>query len=138
MTNEEVKEYLNNLTIEECKSVLLIADEEGFCRIVGFGKIHKSNYERRINELKNRKMRYIAVIHGWFSSSNGFDVHELKAKTESEAHNQAKVLTYNRYSTFDNCAYTILAIEDREIYTNSLDHKLNLIPRWIRKIFKAI
>ncbi|WP_299836122.1 hypothetical protein [uncultured Tenacibaculum sp.] len=44
---------IDKLTIEECKSAILIADKEGYCHIVGFGKIHKSNYERRINELEN-------------------------------------------------------------------------------------
>ena len=48
-----VENLIDKLSIKECKSAILIADEEGYCHIVGFGKVHKSNYERRINELEN-------------------------------------------------------------------------------------
>ena len=82
-------------------------------------------------------MRYIAVVHGWHVSSNGFNVHQLEAKTEEEAHKEAKVLTWNRNSTFDKCDYKLVEIEDSEVYTKTLDHKLKNVPLWIRKWFNA-
>lgn len=82
-------------------------------------------------------MRYIAVVHGWHVSSNGFDVHELKATTKDEAHDEAKVITFNRNSTFDKCAYTLVEIEDEETCVNTMNHKLSKIPMWIRRLFNA-
>lgn len=58
--------------------------------------------------------RFIAVVHGWFVSSNGFDVHELKAANKCEAFNEAVLLNHKRNSTFDNSAFVIVEIEDTE------------------------
>jgi hypothetical protein len=69
--------------------------------------------------------RYIAVIHGWHVSSNGFDVHELGAKDKVEAHNEAVLLTHQRESTFDKCAFTVVEITDHE----RLPRKLTLRER---------
>ncbi|MCF2874033.1 MULTISPECIES: hypothetical protein [unclassified Tenacibaculum] len=50
--NRSIENLMNNLTIDECKSAILIADKEGYCHILGYGKIHKSNYEKRIKQLE--------------------------------------------------------------------------------------
>jgi hypothetical protein len=58
--------------------------------------------------------RFIAVIHGWHVSSNGFNVHELDATTKQEAAEKAAYLTTKRQSTFDNCAYVVVEIKPEE------------------------
>ncbi|HBE6752515.1 TPA: hypothetical protein KML76_002980 [Escherichia coli] len=69
--------------------------------------------------------RFIAVIHGWHVSSNGFDVHELKATDKESAHNEATLLKHQRVSTFDTCAFTVIEIADHE----RLSRKLTLRER---------
>ena len=69
--------------------------------------------------------RYIAVIHGWFVNSNGFDVRELGATDLESAHNEAVLLKYQREDTFDKCAFTVVEIADHE----RLSRKLTLRER---------
>lgn len=40
--------------------------------------------------------RFIAVIHGWFVDSKGFDVHELSATDKESAYNEAVLLKHKR------------------------------------------
>lgn len=74
--------------------------------------------------------RYIAVIHGWFVSSNGFNVHELEAEDKDSANNEAVILMHSQQNTFNHCAYTIIEINERE----SLPRKLNLRERLTGKL----
>lgn len=69
--------------------------------------------------------RFIAVIHGWFVDSNGFDVVELKSSDKDSAYKEAIVLKHNRNSTFDKCAFALVEIQDSEI----LNRKLTLRER---------
>lgn len=47
-------DMLNNLSVDECKSSLSRADNEGYVHIIGFGKVHKSYYEQRIEQLNKQ------------------------------------------------------------------------------------
>ena len=58
--------------------------------------------------------RFIAVIHGWHVHSNGFNVHQLNAKTAEDADIEACWLNHQRDATFDRCAYVVVEIDDRE------------------------
>lgn len=58
--------------------------------------------------------RFIAVVHGWFISSNGFNVHALKATDKAEAHKEATLLSHQRDSTFDKCAFVVIEIDEIE------------------------
>lgn len=69
--------------------------------------------------------RYIAVIHGWHVSSNGFDVHELCATDKEAAYDEAVLLKHERERTFDKCAFTVVEIADHE----RLSRKLTLRER---------
>ena len=69
--------------------------------------------------------RYIAVIHGWHVSSNGFDVHALSATDKESAYSKAVLLKHKRESTFDKCAFTVVEIADHE----RLPRKLTLRER---------
>lgn len=69
--------------------------------------------------------RYIAVLHGWFVNSNGFDVHELKSTDLETAYDEAVLLKHKRESTFDKCAFTVVEIADNE----KLPRKLTLRER---------
>lgn len=69
--------------------------------------------------------RFIAVIHGWFVDSKGFDVHELNATDEESAYNEAVLLKHKRESTFCSCACTVVEIADNE----RLSRKLTLRER---------
>ncbi|BBW35469.1 hypothetical protein [Enterobacter hormaechei] len=73
--------------------------------------------------------RYIAVIHGWHVSSNGFDVHELSATDKEEAHNEAVLLKHQRESTFDKCAFTVIEITDHERLPRKLTFRERLAGR---------
>lgn len=69
--------------------------------------------------------RYIAVIHGWFVDSNGFDIHELNSSNREDAYNEAVLLKHARERTFDKCALTVVEITDNE----KLSRKLTLRER---------
>ncbi|EKM5742848.1 hypothetical protein PU345_002122 [Enterobacter kobei] len=69
--------------------------------------------------------RYIAVIHGWFVHSKGFDVHELSATDKESAFNEAVVLKHKRESAFCSCACTVVEIAENE----KLSRKLTLRER---------
>lgn len=69
--------------------------------------------------------RYIAVLHGWFVNSNGFDVHELKSTDREMAYDEAVLLKHKRESTFNKCAFTVVEIADNE----RLPRKLTLRER---------
>jgi hypothetical protein len=58
--------------------------------------------------------RFIAVVHGWHVESNGFDVHELAARTERGADDEACRLAARRDTAFDRTAYVVVEIGDRE------------------------
>lgn len=58
--------------------------------------------------------RFIAVIHGWHVSSNGFNVHELEAANRQEADEKAAYLTIKRQGDFDKCAYVVVEIKPEE------------------------
>lgn len=73
--------------------------------------------------------RYIAVIHGWHVSSNGFDVHELSATDKEEAHNEAVLLKHQRESTFDKCAFTVIEVADHEVLPRNLTLRERLTGR---------
>lgn len=75
--------------------------------------------------------RFIAVIHGWFVSSNGFDVHELKAETKEDANNEAAALCHRRSSTFDKTAVTVIEIHPSE----RLHRKLKLRERLTGRLY---
>lgn len=70
--------------------------------------------------------RYIAVIHGWFVSSNGFSTHELKAEDEDSAHREAIVLMHSRMNTFNHCAYEVIEISQRECLPRRLSWRERL------------
>lgn len=69
--------------------------------------------------------RYIAVVHGWFIDSNGFDVHELNSITLESARDEAVLLKHKRASTFDECACVVVEIAEHE----RLSRKLTLRER---------
>lgn len=75
--------------------------------------------------------RFIAVIHGWFVSSNGFDVHELKAENKEDAYSEAAVLCHRRSSTFDKTAVTVIEILSSE----RLHRKLTLRERLTGRLY---
>jgi hypothetical protein len=58
--------------------------------------------------------RFIAVIHGWHVDSNGFNVHQLKARRLADAEQEACWLKHQRDATFDRCAYVVVEVDDRE------------------------
>lgn len=58
--------------------------------------------------------RFIAVVHGWHVSSNGFNVHQLKARRIEDAEQEACWLKHQRDSNFDKCAYVVIEVDDRE------------------------
>ena len=76
-------------------------------------------------------MKYLAVIHGWHVSSNGFDVHELEATEKNAAYNEAYGLKSMREKTFDKCAVEVIAIEDGQALAN---RKLTLKERLTGRI----
>lgn len=76
--------------------------------------------------------RYIAVIHGWFVDSKGFDVHELSATDKESAYNEAVLLKHKRESAFCSCACTVVEIADHE----RLSRELTLIERLTGKVTK--
>ncbi|HEG1927347.1 hypothetical protein [Enterobacter kobei] len=59
--------------------------------------------------------RFIAVIHGWFVSSNGFNIVELSATEREEAEKEAAFLCHRRAATFDKCAGVVIEIGEAEI-----------------------
>lgn len=59
-------------------------------------------------------MRYIAVIHNWFVSSKGFDVKELAATEEEQAHMEACYMAKQRSGDFNSTAYVVLPVRDIE------------------------
>ena len=69
--------------------------------------------------------RYIAVVHGWFVDSNGFDIHELKSTDFDAASDEAVLLKHKRASTFDKCACVVVEIAEHE----RLSRKLTLRER---------
>jgi len=71
-------------------------------------------------------VRFIAVIHGWHVSSNGFDVYELDARNEDDALKEGLVLMNERQSKFDTCALRIVPIENKEALA---ERKLTLKER---------
>lgn len=76
--------------------------------------------------------RYIAVIHGWFVTSNGFTVRELDATSRDQAEKEAAQLRYNRENAFDKCAHLVIEIEDAE----TLPRKLTLRERLTGRLRK--
>ena len=58
--------------------------------------------------------RFIAVIHGWHVESNGFNVHELTARTQQMADDEACLLAARRNAAFDRTAYVVVEVDDRE------------------------
>jgi len=58
-------------------------------------------------------MKFIIVVHGWHTSSNGFDVHHVEAKDEKEAENIGHMHVGKRASTFDTCAMVVIPIESQ-------------------------
>lgn len=77
--------------------------------------------------------RFIAVIHGWHVSSNGFNVHELDALNAQQADMMAAALCMHRQDTFDNCAYRVIEIGPKE--TIKRRRKLTLRERltgWVQ------
>ena len=58
--------------------------------------------------------RFIAVIHGWHIESKGFNVHELTAKTQQTAEDEACLLAARRDAVFDRTAFVVVEIDDRE------------------------
>ena len=59
--------------------------------------------------------RFIAVVHGWHVSSNGFNVHELESTTYDEADKEAALINHRRSSTFDKCDYDLIEFGNDEI-----------------------
>jgi hypothetical protein len=58
--------------------------------------------------------RFIGVVHGWHVDSKGFDVHQLKARTKSQAEDEALLISARRDATFDRTACVVVEIDDRE------------------------
>ncbi|WP_430317015.1 hypothetical protein [Pseudomonas sp. p1(2021b)] len=73
--------------------------------------------------------RFIAVVHGWHVESKGFDVHELAAKTEQDADNEACLLAARRDATFDRTAYVVVEVDDREHLPRRLTWRERLTGR---------
>mgnify|MGYP007059417294 CR=1 FL=1 len=82
-------------------------------------------------------MKYIMIQHSWFVNSKGFDVEEIEAESKKHAHQIAKAKTFDKDSSFNKCRYTLLELEEEEVLKDLYNHKLNKIPRFIRRIFKA-
>lgn len=60
-------------------------------------------------------MRYIAVFHDWFVKDSQFNIFELEATTEEEAHKEAAITAHRRNSrTCNHCDYVIVPIDDQE------------------------
>lgn len=64
---------------------------------------------------EERVKTFIVVIHGWFTGSNGFNIHEIHSDTRESAEKEAAHICYQRDSTFDKCAYQVIEIGDRQI-----------------------
>jgi hypothetical protein len=75
------------------------------------------------------------IQHSWFVSSKGFNVEEIEANSEEQAHQIAKSKTYDKDSTFNKCRYKLICIEKDESLESNYNHDLKKIPKWIRKIF---
>ncbi|ELJ5832211.1 hypothetical protein [Enterobacter kobei] len=73
--------------------------------------------------------RFIAVIHGWFVDSKGFDVHELSATDKESAYGEAVLLKHKRESTFDKCACIVVEIADHERLLRKLTLRERLTGR---------
>lgn len=58
--------------------------------------------------------RFIAVVHGWYVYSNGFNVHQLESTTLEEAQKEACWLKNQREADFDKCASVVVELDDRE------------------------
>ncbi len=58
---------------------------------------------------------FIVVIHGWHVGSNGFSVHEIQSECLLSAEKEAAHLCCQRNSTFDQCAYKVIEICDKQI-----------------------
>lgn len=78
-------------------------------------------------------MRYIVVFHTWFVDTKWFDVIEFDTQDKKEVEKECKALKYDKEDTFHNVAFEIIEIDDRETLS-----KLNKIPMWIRKLYKAV
>jgi hypothetical protein len=63
-------------------------------------------------------MRFLIVVHGWHVTSNGFNVHEIDAESEDEAYDKGVVIAHNRETTFDKCAFKVIAVENTEVLAN--------------------
>lgn len=73
--------------------------------------------------------RFIAVVHGWFVDSNGFEVHELKSTDLDAARDEAVILTHKRASTFDKCACVVVEIAENEMLKRKLTLRERLTGR---------
>ena len=54
-------------------------------------------------------------IHGWFVSSNGFNIVELNTNEREEAEKEAVFLCHQRAETFDKCAHVVIEIGETEM-----------------------
>ena len=73
--------------------------------------------------------RFIAVIHGWHVESKGFDVHELAARAQQAADDEACLLAARRDAAFDRTAYVVVEVDDSEHLPRRLTWRERLTGR---------
>lgn len=56
--------------------------------------------------------RYIAVVHHWFVSSNGFTIQEFSAADDDAAQQHADALAHRMDTTFSKTAVQLVKIGD--------------------------
>lgn len=84
-------------------------------------------------------MKYVVVIHSWFVISNGFELIYLDStiKRKEDAHAIAKEIINKKTTNVNKCEYALIEFENEVVLNKEFNHKLNKIPKFIRKIFNA-
>lgn len=67
-----------------------------------------------LKEALDNRPRFIAVVHTWFISSNGFHVYELKSRTAEEADIQAALLYRKHNEPMSHAAVKVIEIKHNE------------------------
>lgn len=63
---------------------------------------------------REERQKFIIVLHGWFVSSNGFEIHEIEVGNIKEAREKAYALKGKSERTFNKCAVKVIPLADNE------------------------
>ena len=58
--------------------------------------------------------KYLVIIHKWFTNSEGWEIHEIEAKDDEHARQQAIVIDHDIEAklTLSKCAYKVIPLAE--------------------------